>query len=357
VSDRPAAVEVLSDVVAGRDLTEDVAHAVMGELMSGALDPALVGALLAALRSKGETSAELAGFVRGMLDAATRLPLPEAVAVRAIDTCGTGGDGAGTINVSTIAALVVAAADVPVVKHGNRAASSLAGSADLLESWGVAIDLGPEAAASVLDEVGVTFLFARRYHPAMRHVAPVRSSLGMRTVFNLLGPLSNPAGVRRQVVGVPEASVGELVAEALARLGHTRALVVHGGDGLDELTTTTTSRVWDVRDGAVSQWTVDPVRLGLVPASSADLRGGDVAQNRTFADAVLAGSSGPHADLVALNAAAALMVADVAEDLPSGLELARAALSDGSARGVLDRWVDASQRALVREAAAGTSEA
>jgi anthranilate phosphoribosyltransferase len=351
VSDRSTAVEALGEVVAGRDLTEAAAHGLMGELMSGALDPAVIGALLAALRSKGETSEEIAGFVRGMLDAATRLPLTEAVAARAIDTCGTGGDGAGTINVSTIAALVVAAAGVPVVKHGNRAASSLSGSADLLEAWGVAIDLGPAAAASVLDEVGVTFLFARRYHPAMRHVAPVRSALGMRTVFNLLGPLSNPAGVRRQVVGVPDEGVGELVASALARLGHTRALVVHGADGLDELTTTTTSRVWDVRDGAVTEWTLEPSSLGIAPATTAQLRGGDVARNRALADAILAGESGPRADLVALNAAAALVVAGVTEDLGSGLEVARASLASGAAREVLERWVDASQRALVRETA------
>jgi anthranilate phosphoribosyltransferase len=350
VSDRPAPAELLAAVVAGDDLTEDAAHGLMGELMSGALEPALIGALLAALRSKGESSAEVAGLVRGMIDAATRLPLDAAIAARAIDTCGTGGDGAGTINVSTVAALVVAAAGVPVVKHGNRAASSLSGSADLLEAWGVAIDLGPASASAVLDEVGATFLFARRYHPAMRHVAPVRTALGMRTVFNLLGPLSNPAGVRRQVVGVPDERVGELVAGTLARLGHTRAFVVHGDDGLDELTTTTTSRVWEVRDGGVTEWRVDPAALGLAPATGDQLRGGDVARNRELADAIVAGEQGPHADLVALNAAAALVVADAVDDLAAGLELARTLLADGAAKDVLDRWVTASQAALAREA-------
>jgi len=341
--------DLLGDVVAGRDLTEADAQGLMSAFMSGQVDPALVGALLAALRTKGESADEVAGFVRGMVGAATPLTLSDAFVDRAIDTCGTGGDGAGTINVSTVAALVVAAAGVPVVKHGNRAASSLAGSADLLESWGVAIDLGPDAAHAVLDEVGVTFLFARRYHPAMRHVASVRSALGLRTVFNLLGPLSNPARVRRQVVGVPDPAVGALVAGSLARLGHTRALVVHGGDGLDELTTTTTSRVWEVRSGAIEEWVVDPAALGIAPASLDDLRGGDVARNRELADAILGGEPGPQADLVALNAAAVLLAADAVVDLAAGLERAREVLLGGAARDVLARWVDASRLAATQD--------
>jgi anthranilate phosphoribosyltransferase len=342
--------ELLGELVAGRDLTEESARALMAALMSGDVDPAVTGALLTALRIKGESATEVAGLVRGMVDAATPIALGPGLAERAVDTCGTGGDGAGTINVSTIAALVVAAAGVPVVKHGNRAASSLSGSADLLEAWGVAIDLGPEGAAAVLEEVGVTFLFARRYHPAMRHVAPVRSALGMRTVFNLLGPLSNPARVRRQVVGVPDPAVGELVAASLARLGHTRALVVHGGDGLDELTTTTLSRVWEVRSGAVEEWSVDPRALGIAPATLDDLRGGDVGRNRGLADEVLSGAPGARTDLVALNAAAALLVADAVPDLATGLERARVVLAEGAARDVLTRWIAASQRARASEA-------
>ena len=337
--------ELLAGLVAGNDLTEDVARGLMDELMSGSVEPALIAALLTALRAKGESADEVAGFVRGMIDAATPLVLPSDLAQRAVDTCGTGGDGAGTINVSTVAALVVAAAGVPVVKHGNRAASSLSGSADLLEAWGVAIELGPEGALQVLEQVGVTFLFARRFHPAMRHVAPVRTALGMRTIFNLLGPLSNPARVRRQVIGVPDPAVGELVAGSLARLGHLRALVVHGADGLDELTTTTTSRVWEVRSGDVEEWTVDPSRLGLDVATAEDLRGGDIARNRELADQVIAGRSGPLADLVALNAAAALLVADTVPDLGAGLERARAVLESGAAGDVLARWIEASQRA------------
>ena len=336
--------DLLGELVAGRGLTEQDTRELMGELMSGAVDPALIGALLAAFRAKGESADEVAGLVRGMVDAATPVDLGAALTARAVDTCGTGGDGAGTINVSTVAALVVAAAGVPVVKHGNRAATSRSGSADLLEAWGVAIDLGPESALRVLEDVGVTFLFARRYHPAMRHVAPVRSALGMRTVFNLLGPLSNPARVRRQVVGVPDAASGELVSGALARLGHTRALVVHGGDGLDELTTTTTSRVWEVREGEVAEWVLDPTELGIAPATIDELQGGDVARNRELADDILAGAVGARSDLVALNAAAALLVADVVPDLAAGLARARGVLAAGTAREVLDRWVEVSQR-------------
>ena len=344
--------DLLVEVVAGRDLDEEAAFGLMGALMSGTVDLALVGALLGALRTKGESAEEVAGFVRGMLGAATRLPLDAATAARAVDTCGTGGDGAGTINVSTLAALVVAADGVPVVKHGNRAASSLAGSADLLEAWGIAIELGPAAAAAVLHEVGVTFLFARRYHPAMRHVAAVRSALGMRTVFNLLGPLSNPAGVTRQVVGVPDVRIGELVAGALARLGHVHALVVHGEDGLDELTTTTTSRVWQVRAGDVSEWRVGPGDLGLKVSTLSELRGGDVARNRELADAIVDGAAGARSDLVALNAGAALLVGDAVPDLASGVARARELLATGAARDVRDRWIAASRAAEAREATA-----
>jgi anthranilate phosphoribosyltransferase len=352
VSGSIAVPALLEGLLAGRDLDESSAAEVMSALMSGEVDPVATAAILIALRGKGETAAEVAGFVRGMLAAATRLPLDVATAARAVDTCGTGGDGAGTINVSTIAALVVAAAGVPVAKHGNRAASSLAGSADLLEAWGVAIELGPTAAASVLTDVGVTFLFARRFHPAMRHVAPVRSALGVRTIFNLLGPLSNPAGVTRQVIGVPGAALGELVADALARLDGRRALIVHGDDGLDELTTTTTSRVWEVRDGTVRPWSVDPRELGIAPVPAEALRGGDVARNVALADAVLEGREPALRDLVALNAAAALVVADEVEDLAAGVALARELLATGAARDVRDRWVERSRLAAQQEAEA-----
>jgi anthranilate phosphoribosyltransferase len=351
------AAELLERILVGGDLAEGEAAGLMDRIMAGEVDPAAIAGLAIALRAKGEAASEVAGFVRGMISAATPLTLSDGLAARAVDTCGTGGDGAGTINVSTVAAIVAAAAGVPVVKHGNRAASSRAGSADLLEEWGVAIELGPEAARAVLDEVGVTFLFARRYHPAMRHVAPVRSALGVRTVFNLLGPLSNPARVSRQVIGVPDVRLAGLVADALARLGHRHALVVHGDDGLDELTTTTTSTVLEVREGDVERWTVDPAALGLALARPEDLRGGDVAENRALADRVLAGEEGPRADLVALNAAAALVVGGRAGDLAEGLAVARTALADGSAAALRDRWVAASRAAAVTEAAAAEGAA
>jgi anthranilate phosphoribosyltransferase len=333
----------LEALLAGRDLDEDRAAGLMSALMAGDLDPALVAGLLVALRAKGEAPPEVAGFVRAMTAAATAVPLAPTLRDRAVDTCGTGGDGGGTVNVSTVAAVVVAAAGVPVVKHGNRAASSQAGSADLLEAWGVAIELGPTEAAAVLDEVGATFLFARTYHPAMRHVAPVRSALGVRTVFNVLGPLSNPAGVGRQVVGVADPRLAGIVAEALARLGRVHALVVRGDDGLDELTTTTTSVVREVRDGAVVEWALDPADLGIARARPDDLRGGDVATNRALADEVLAGREGPIADLVLLNAAAALVVGGAALDLAGGLGLAREVVADGRARTLRDRWVESSR--------------
>jgi anthranilate phosphoribosyltransferase len=346
---------LLDRLLRGEDLDEVTAQSFVTELMSGEVDPAMAAALLVALRVKGESAAEIAGMVRGMLGAATRVELPGDLAARAVDTCGTGGDGAGTINVSTIAALVVAARGVPVVKHGNRAASSLSGSADLLEAWGVAIELDASQAAAVLADVGITFLFARAFHPAMRHVAPVRSALGVRTVFNLLGPLSNPAGVARQVIGVPDPRLGPLLADAIARLGDRRALIVHGDDGLDELTTTTTSRVWEVRDGEVRAWHVDPVALGIAPATLAELQGGDVARNRALADAVLAGAGGPMSELVALNAAAALLVADDVDALEDGLEVARSLLADGSALDVRDRWVASSRSTAVAATPAGPS--
>ncbi len=344
-----AAAADLEALLAGRDLDEARAVDLMADLMAGGLEPAVVAGILVALRAKGESAGEIAGFVRAMTAAATPVPLAPDVRARAVDTCGTGGDGAGTVNVSTVAAVVAAAVGVPVVKHGNRAASSLVGSADLLEGWGVAIELGPEDAAAVLADVGATFLFARTYHPAMRHVAPIRAALGVRTVFNVLGPLSNPAAVGRQVVGVADPRLAPIVADALARLGRHHALVVRGDDGLDELTTTTTSRVHEVRDGTVTSWVLDPGDLGIPRARPDDLRGGDLATNRTMADAVLEGREGPVVDLVLLNAAAALVVGGAAADLAAGLALGREVVADGRARAVRDRWVERS-RARIRPA-------
>ena len=333
----PAAV--LTELLEGRDLTEGTAADLMRSLMAGDLEPGQVGGLLVALRAKGEVGAEIAGFVRAMLEVAVPVPLDAATAAALVDTCGTGGDGAGTFNISTVAALVVAAAGVPVAKHGNRAASGRCGSADLLEAWGIAIELPPVAVAATIQELGIGFLFARSFHPAMRHVAPVRGQLGIRTVFNVLGPLSNPAGAPHQIVGVSDARLAPVVAEALARLGRRRALVFRGDDGLDELTTTTTSRVWEVRDGRVVEQTLDPERLGIASAVPADLVGGDVVENRAIADEVLAGRTGPRADVVALNAAAALVAAGAVDDLEAGLVRAREVLASGTAAELLARWV------------------
>lgn len=332
--------EVLATLLRGESIGEDAAEAVLDVIMSGDADPAQVGAFLVALRSKGESSAEIAGLVRTMRRHAAAIEPPPG----AVDTCGTGGDGAGTFNISTVAALVVAAAGVPVAKHGNRAASSDCGSADLLEAWGVELDLAPQEAEAVLHDVGITFLFARTFHPAMRHVAPVRTALGVPTVFNVLGPLTNPAGVGRQVVGVADARLAPVVADALARLGHEHALVVRAEDGLDELTTTASNRLWEVRDGAVEESELDATTLGLEPARIEDLAGGDAAENRSIADGVLAGEEGPRSDVVALNAGAALHVAGVVEGIADGLRAARELLASGEPAALRDRWVARSQQ-------------
>lgn len=331
----------LATVVAGQDLDEGTAADVLSEIMGGDVDPARTAGLLTALRAKGESAAEIAGFVRAMLDHVVPIELDGPL----LDTCGTGGDGADTFNVSTVAALVVAAAGVRVAKHGNRSASSRCGSADLLEAWGVAIDLPPAAVATCVRELGIGFLFARTFHPAMRHVGPIRASLGIRTVFNVLGPLSNPAGAAHQIVGVADVRLAPVMADALARLGKHHALVFWGEDGLDELTTTGASRMWEVRDGSVAETRFDPLDVGVPRATLAELQGGAVADNVAIADAVLSGTPGPPADVVALNAGAALYAADVATDIAEGVARAREVLASGAAADLRDRWV-ARSRAL-----------
>jgi anthranilate phosphoribosyltransferase len=338
--------EVLTRLLRGDDLDEQQAVEVMGAMMRGEAEPSQVAGLLVALRAKGEASPEIAGFVRAMLDAAEPIELDTVV----VDTCGTGGDGAGTFNISTVAALVVAAAGQPVAKHGNRAASGTCGSADLLEAFGVAIDLPPAAVATTIAELGIGFLYARSFHPAMRHVAPVRQQLGVRTVFNVLGPLSNPAGAEHQVVGVADRRLAGVMAEALRRLGKRHALVFRGEDGLDELTTTGASEIWEVRNDAVEQWRLDPEELGIPRATREQLQGGDVATNVRIAEEVLDGRTGPHADIVALNAAAALYAADRVDTLAEGLDRAREVLASGRALRLRDEWV-----ARSRELAGGAT--
>ena len=336
-----ALTAVFADLLAGRDLAADEAELLMDHIMDGRLDAARLGAVLAALRLKGTTAAELGGFARAMR--ARVVPVVAATAGQAVDTCGTGGDGRGTFNISTGAALVTAAAGVPVAKHGNRAASSVCGSADVLEALGVNLDLDAGALGRLLDQVGLAFLFAPRHHPAMRHAMPVRRSLGVRTVFNLLGPLTNPAGVRHQLLGVYDPDLCDLLAGALAELGAARALVVHGHDGEDELALTGPTQVTELRDGELVRRVVTPEDAGLARCTADQLAGGeDAAASAELLRAVLAGAPGPRTDAVLLNAAGALVAAGAAADLREGVERARDAVLRGRATTLLEHLRQAS---------------
>jgi anthranilate phosphoribosyltransferase len=328
---------ILGDLTSGRDLTLDQARAAMAEILDGAATPAQIAGFIVALRMKGETVDELTGLVDAMLAAAERVTLPDPGAV--VDVVGTGGDRAHTINVSTLAALVVAGAGGRVCKHGNRAASSATGAADLLEALGVRIDCGPDVVARCVADAGIGFCFAPRFHAAMRHAGPPRRELGIPTAFNFLGPLANPAGVRRLMIGVADASMAERMVGVLAARGSERVLVVHGDDGLDELTITTTSQVLELREGDVHAYVVDPKDLGITPASVEALAGGDPATNAALARGVLDGEPGPHRDIVCLNAGAALLAAGVADDLASGIGAARSSIDEGAAAAALDRLV------------------
>lgn len=323
----------------GDEVPGPVVQAAFAEIVGGAASPVAVAGFLVALRTKGETVGEIVAAARALRAVAESAPLPDP---RCIDTCGTGGDGAGTFNISTAAAFVVAGAGVPVAKHGNRAATSRAGSFDVLEALGVRADLPVEIAARIVREVGIGFFFARRAHPAMRHVAPIRTELGIRTIMNCLGPLLNPVGVRRQVVGVYDVSLVEPLARALGELGAERALVVHGDDGLDELTTTAASRTafWDGR--TVTCGTVDPESLGIRRVAPAALAGGDADENAIIVRGVLEGEAGPARDIVRLNAGAALWVAEAAANLAAGLQLATESLDAGHAAAKLDQLIEAS---------------
>jgi len=323
--------EQLAKVVRGERLTEVEAGAAMSAIMDGAATPAQIGALLAALAVRGETEDEVVGFARTMRDRAVPF-----AADSAVDTCGTGGDGAGTFNISTIASFVVAACGAKVAKHGNRSASGSCGSADLLEALGVRIDPPLDLVSRRFEDAGWTFLFAPAFHAATRHAVGPRKELGVRTVFNLLGPLTNPARPHAQVVGVPRADLAVFLGRCLARLGVRRAWVVHGA-GLDELTLSDATTVAEVRDGQVRAFTVDPEDAGLARADAASLRGGDAAANAQAAREILGGARGPRRDVVLLNAAAALVVAGRAKDLREGVAQAAAAIDDGRAASVLAR--------------------
>ncbi len=329
---------LLQRLIDRRDLEPEELEELVGAVMDGLVEGPQVAALLVALRMKGETGIEVAAAARAMRSRAVAVPLADPG--RAVDTCGTGGDGAATVNISTAASLVVAAAGVPVAKHGNRSVSSRCGSADVLEACGVHLDLSPGAMGRLHDEIGITFLFAPRLHPAMRAVMPVRRALGVRTTFNLLGPLTNPAGVRRQVVGVWGSDVQELMASALAELGATHALVVHSDDGLDELSVAAPTSVIEVRDGAVAgRRRIDPAELGIEHRDPAALQGGDVDHNARRMQSILAGEEWSAAsEAVALNAAAGLVVGGAAAgDLSQGLERARDVLRSGAGYRLLQR--------------------
>jgi anthranilate phosphoribosyltransferase len=347
---------VIGRLMKGESLSSAVAGAALDDILEGNATSAQIAAFAVGLRIKGETVEEMTGLVRAMLDHAE--PVPLAADLDVIDTCGTGGDRSHSINVSTIAAFVAAGAGAKVCKHGNRAASSAAGSADVLEALGVVIDLGPAGVARCVAEAGMGFCFAPRYHAASRHAIPTRRELGVPTVFNFLGPLANPARPRRQVVGVSDPAMAEKVLGVLASNGATRAMVVYGHDGLDELTTTDRSTVLSLEGGVegsgeVRTFVVDPVELGLDKVSLDVLRGGDPAQNAELARRVLAGETGPHRDIVLLNAAAAIAVAGLAPDLVAGLEAARASVDSGAAAAVLERLAAVSQQAAADGPAPG----
>jgi anthranilate phosphoribosyltransferase len=327
--------EAIGQVVAGGELTEVDAAETMREIMTGVATPAQLGAFLTALRLRGETADEVTGLARVMREHAVHVPLRHDL--RAVDTCGTGGDASGTFNVSTAAGLVVAALGQPVAKHGNRAATSQCGSADVLEALGVKLDLGPEQVAHCVETVGFGFMFAPAYHPAMRYVGPTRREIGVRTVFNILGPLTNPAGARYQTLGVADAKLLPLMGEALSRLGCARALVVYGEDGVDEVSLSAPTRVCEVAEGQLREYTITPESLGLPERSRDEVRGGDPQQNAALLRAVLGGKQdGAPADMVAANAGAALYITGHAATLKDGAQMARETLRSGKALGTLE---------------------
>lgn len=333
----------ISSVAGGQTLTFEEAGAAMDEIMSGDATPAQIGALLTALRVRGETVDEIAGFASAMRGHARQVELaPDVVAV---DTCGTGGDHSGTFNISTTAAFVIAGSGIKVAKHGNRSVTSACGSADLLEALGVAIELEPSHVASVIDEAGIGFMFAPAYHPGFRHAGPVRREIGIRTVFNILGPMVNPAGVKRQLIGVGDPSISALLAPAQDRLESERVLFVHSSEGFDEFGLGGPSRVTEYdRVQGVRTYEVDAVELGLGRADASQVRGGDAAHNAEITRSVLSGSPGPYRDIVVLNAGAGIYVSGRADSIGEGIAMAIESIESGAAAKALDRMVTASNR-------------
>ncbi len=332
--------EAIDTVVSGGSLSMEESAATMREIMDGEATAAQLGAFLAALRMKGETPEEVAGMATVMREKA----LPLDVDGPLVDTCGTGGDGKGTFNVSTAAAFVAAAAGLRVAKHGNRAASGTCGSADVLEALGVRIDLDPAGVKRCIEEVGIGFMFAPTFHPAMRHAAPVRREIGIRTVFNILGPLTNPAHAQRQLIGIADPALGEKMARVLNLMGSQRALVVHGDEGLDEVSLGATTRAWELKDGSVRPYSFSPEDLGLPRVTIDQIAGGTKEENAAALRRVFHGEPGPIKDVVLANSAAVLMVGGKATDLREGVALARNAIDGGEALRKVDALVELSQR-------------
>jgi anthranilate phosphoribosyltransferase len=341
--------DILGRIMAGDDLSEIETRSVMGEIMAGRAEPAQIGAFIVALRMKGETVDEMTGLVRGALDAAVTVDVGEAV----VDTAGTGGDRSGTFNISTTAALIAAGAGAKVAKHGNRAASSSSGSADLLEVLGVPLELSPDATARLVREAGFGFFFAPRYHPAFRFAVPVRRSLGVPTAFNFIGPLANPARARRQALGVADARMAERMIGVLDRLGSEMAFVYYGEDGLDELTTTGPSFIYRLRDGEVTHAEFTPEDFGVPRARLDDLLGGTVEENAAITLAILAGQPGPKRDIALVNASAAIVAAGLATGFVEGVGIAAEAVDSGAAARVLDHVVELGRELAAADPAAG----
>ena len=320
--------ETIQKVVDGQDLTERETVDTMNEIMSGEATPAQVASFITALRIKGETVEEITGAARVMREKSTKIHTKHPFVV---DTCGTGGDGAHTFNISTTAAFVVAGTGIPVAKHGNRAASSRSGAADVLKALGVNIEIGPEQIGACIDDVGIGFLFAVTLHGAMKYAIGPRREIGIRTIFNALGPLTNPAGAQAQVLGVYAPTLTESLAHVLKNFGTHRAFVVHGGDGLDEITTTTTTQISELANGAVNTYTLGPTELGIPTAQPSDLKGGTPEENAEMTLSVLRGEKGPKRDIVLLNAAAAIVAGGKAEDITAGLAAAAESIDSGRA--------------------------
>ncbi|MFO8011200.1 MAG: anthranilate phosphoribosyltransferase [Dehalococcoidia bacterium] len=331
--------EAITRIVEGNDLSMNETEAVMNEIMGGEATPAQIASFITALRIKGETVEEIAGCARIMQEHALHVN-PQRMDV--VDTCGTGGDGIGTFNISTTVAFVAAGAGLGVAKHGNRSVSSQCGSADLMEALGVKIDLAPEQVAECVDRAGIGFCFAPLFHPAMKYATPVRREIALRTVFNVLGPLANPARARRQLIGVYSADLTETIADVLHTLESERAFVVHGHGGMDELSTTGINRVSELRDGHVINYKIDPLDLGLAPAETSDLAGGDLEYNARITLDVLSGMAGPKRDIVLLNAAAVLVAGNKAADLSEGIALAAESIDTGKAQQKVEELISLS---------------